>query len=118
MQFYFNKKPKNFWDRFKSRGSVIINFEKSFFGRGYTTKIECNEGLEREAEKIIILVSKAARQKHSESPYALSKEIEKELSEYNIYVYGTTFSEAWFNRGLKEVGISSLDEGDYKLLDY
>jgi hypothetical protein len=119
MRFCFYKRKERIRDMFKPFQSVKIDFNETFFGRGYKTKITCSPELKGEADKIIRLISEAAEERGSKSPFALSKRVEEELPEYFIWVDGieTEFAKNIFKNKFDDIGITSDGWGDYKLLE-
>ena len=105
---------------FKPFQSVKIDFNETFFGRGYKTKITCSPELKGEADKIIRLISEAAEERNSKYPFALSKRVEEELPEYYIRIDGMDieFSGSIFKKRFEEIGISKIEGGGrYELLE-
>jgi hypothetical protein len=119
MQFYFYKKKeiKKFSDYFKFRKSIMIEFNKTLMGKGFKTKILCDPELSKDADKIVRLISEAAEELDSSSPFALSSNVQNELEDYEIIVSGIeTEYPQLFRKRCEDVGIKIENEG-YSLLN-
>jgi len=122
MIFHFYKKREKFSDYFKPRKKIIIGYRKTLGTivgiRGFKTRVRANEELveKGETKRIIELLSESARERGSGVPFALSKNLERKLSDYKIKVAGLSTSIPLFYRECEKAGIR-IEGNKYIIID-
>lgn len=128
MEFYIYKKREKIFDYFKPKKGVILTYRKTLgkilgVGGGYKTDIISDEELTKrgETKRIVELLANTAKERKSKVPFALSRSLEKELSDYEIRIspsyINLGYASPFYREECKESGIRLLPDNKYEIID-